>query len=169
MRELADPIASCSNYICSNCWLLDELRLRIDEQDSEFETLWYIREGEKYLVALFQEVVAPGRLSTSNSVSDQVQQVVIASEADKGILNLGTEESPLLTLSNRMLNWELNIQGYQTIRKDGQKSKGGGVALVVKDDIKVAVMPYIVSSLKNWVYYLLSGVCQCCSTVSMLG
>ena len=31
--------------------------------------------------------------------------------------------------------WELNIEGYSMFRKDRQKGKGGGVALLIKDDI----------------------------------
>ena len=36
-------------------------------------------------------------------------------------------------------DWELNIQGYQTVRKDRQEGKGGGVALIFKDDIWAVV------------------------------
>eukprot|EP00061_Rhincodon_typus_P010073 g34083.t1 len=100
MWELANPIASCSDHICSKSWLLEDLWLRVDELESELQTLRHIREGKKYLDALFQEAVTPGRLSTSNSVSDQGQQGVIASEADKGFLSSGTGEPQLLTLSN---------------------------------------------------------------------
>uniref|UniRef100_UPI00398E5466 uncharacterized protein isoform X1 n=1 Tax=Pristiophorus japonicus TaxID=55135 RepID=UPI00398E5466 len=35
--------------------------------------------------------------------------------------------------------WELNIQGYSTFRKDRIKGKGGGVALLVKEEIKAIV------------------------------
>uniref|UniRef100_UPI00398EB4CB uncharacterized protein isoform X1 n=1 Tax=Pristiophorus japonicus TaxID=55135 RepID=UPI00398EB4CB len=35
--------------------------------------------------------------------------------------------------------WELNIQGYSTFRKDGQRGKGGGVALLVKEEINAIV------------------------------
>eukprot|EP00061_Rhincodon_typus_P001592 g15217.t1 len=35
--------------------------------------------------------------------------------------------------------WELNIQGYQTIRKDRQEGKGDGVVLMFKDDIRAVV------------------------------
>ena len=31
--------------------------------------------------------------------------------------------------------WELNIEGYSVFRKDRQKGKGGGVALLIKDDV----------------------------------
>ena len=36
-------------------------------------------------------------------------------------------------------DWELNIQGYQTIRKDRVDGKGGGVALLFKDGIRAIV------------------------------
>uniref|UniRef100_UPI00398F88A5 uncharacterized protein n=1 Tax=Pristiophorus japonicus TaxID=55135 RepID=UPI00398F88A5 len=36
-------------------------------------------------------------------------------------------------------DWELNIQGYLTIQKDRQEGKGGGVALLIKDDIRAVV------------------------------
>ena len=35
--------------------------------------------------------------------------------------------------------WELNIQGYQTVRRDRQEGKGGDVALIFKGDIRVVV------------------------------
>eukprot|EP00061_Rhincodon_typus_P003546 g20351.t1 len=101
MWELADPIASCSDHICSKCWLLEDLRLRIDELEPELQTLRYIWEGEKYLDTLSQEMVTPGRLNTSDSIIDQGQQGMIANEAGRGILNSGTEEPQLLILSNR--------------------------------------------------------------------
>eukprot|EP00061_Rhincodon_typus_P013897 g40555.t1 len=100
MWELANPIASYSDHTCSKCWLLKELQLRINELGSELQTLRQIWEGEKYLYALFQEAGTPSRLSTSISVSDQAQQGVIANEAGREILNSGTEEPQLLTLSN---------------------------------------------------------------------
>eukprot|EP00061_Rhincodon_typus_P003069 g19199.t1 len=59
MWELADPIESGGDHICSK-WLLEELRLRVDELESELQTLRHIRKGEKYLDALFQEAVTPG-------------------------------------------------------------------------------------------------------------
>eukprot|EP00061_Rhincodon_typus_P016387 g44579.t1 len=34
---LADPIANCSDHIYSKCWLLKELRLRVDELESELQ------------------------------------------------------------------------------------------------------------------------------------
>ena len=46
MWELADPIASCNDHICSKCWLLEELRLKINELESEIQTLRHIRVGE---------------------------------------------------------------------------------------------------------------------------
>lgn len=101
MWELADPIVNGRDHICSKCWLLEELRLRVDDLESELQTLRHIREGESYLDVLFQEAVTPGRLSNSNSVSDQGQQGVIASEAGRGILSSGVEEPQPLTLSNR--------------------------------------------------------------------
>jgi len=39
MWEMADPVASCSDHICSKCWQLEELRLRVDELESELQTL----------------------------------------------------------------------------------------------------------------------------------
>ena len=36
-------------------------------------------------------------------------------------------------------DWELNIQEYQTVRRDRQEGKGGGVALIFKDDIRAVV------------------------------
>eukprot|EP00061_Rhincodon_typus_P001016 g13459.t1 len=101
MWELADPIANCSDHICSKCWLLEELWLRVDELESELQTLRHIRDGEKYLDTVFQEAVAPGRLSTSHLVSDHGQQDVTVSEAGRGILQSATEEPQFLTLSNR--------------------------------------------------------------------
>eukprot|EP00061_Rhincodon_typus_P013532 g39958.t1 len=86
MWELAVPIMSCSDHICCKCWLLGELWLGVDELESELQTLRHIWQGVKYLDVLFQEVVTPGRLSTSNSVSDQGQQGVIAGEASRGNL-----------------------------------------------------------------------------------
>eukprot|EP00061_Rhincodon_typus_P011892 g37247.t1 len=100
MWKLADPIAKCSDHICSKCWLLEDLWLRVDELELEPQTLRHIREGEKYLDTVFQETVTPGRLRTSNSVSDQGQQGVTVSEAGRGILQSGTGEPWLLTLSN---------------------------------------------------------------------
>eukprot|EP00061_Rhincodon_typus_P001248 g14166.t1 len=99
MWELAVPIESCGDHIYGKCWLLEELWLRVDELQSELQALQHIKEGKKYLDALFQEAVTPGGLSTS--VSDQGQQRVIANEAGRGILNSGTGEPQLLTLSNR--------------------------------------------------------------------
>lgn len=32
-------------------------------------------------------------------------------------------------------DWELNIEGYSTIRKDRQERKGGGVALLIREGI----------------------------------
>eukprot|EP00061_Rhincodon_typus_P006358 g26919.t1 len=84
----------------SKCWLLEELQLRVDELESELQTLRYIWEGEKYLDALFQEVVAAGRLSTTNLVRGQGQEGVTASEAGRGILQSEAEQPQLLTLSN---------------------------------------------------------------------
>eukprot|EP00061_Rhincodon_typus_P016007 g43994.t1 len=68
MWELADPIASGGDHTCSKYWLLEELQLRVDELESELQTLRHIQEGEKYkyLDTVFQEAVAAGRLSTSN-------------------------------------------------------------------------------------------------------
>eukprot|EP00061_Rhincodon_typus_P006000 g26169.t1 len=100
MWELADPIANCNDHIYSKCWLLEELRLRVDELELELQTLQHIGEGEKYLDALFQEAVTPARLRTSDLVSGQGQQGVTVSEAGRGILQSGTEEPQLLTLSN---------------------------------------------------------------------
>eukprot|EP00061_Rhincodon_typus_P003356 g19890.t1 len=76
MWELADSIVNCSDHICSKYWLLEELLLRVDELESEVQTLRPIRDGEKYLDALFQEAVTPGRLNNSNLVSGQGQQAV---------------------------------------------------------------------------------------------
>eukprot|EP00061_Rhincodon_typus_P012312 g37958.t1 len=78
--EMADPIVNCSDHICSKCWLLEDLQLRVDELESESQILRHIWEGEKYLNAVFQEVVKPGRLCTSNSVINQERQGVMASE-----------------------------------------------------------------------------------------
>eukprot|EP00061_Rhincodon_typus_P005754 g25640.t1 len=47
MWELADPMANCSDHICSKCRLL------------ELRTFWYFQEGQSYLDALFQEAVTP--------------------------------------------------------------------------------------------------------------
>eukprot|EP00061_Rhincodon_typus_P002865 g18690.t1 len=102
MWELADPIVNCSDHISSKCWLLEELRLRVDELESELQALRHIRKGEEYLDAVFQEAVTPGRLSNSDLVSGQGQQGVTVSEAVRGILQSGTEEPPLLTFSNRV-------------------------------------------------------------------
>eukprot|EP00061_Rhincodon_typus_P005865 g25890.t1 len=86
--------------MCSKCWLLEELQFRVNELESELQTLRHIREGQKYLDTVLQEAVTPGRLSTSNLVSSQGHQRVTASEAGRGILCSGTEEPQLLTLSN---------------------------------------------------------------------
>eukprot|EP00061_Rhincodon_typus_P005877 g25928.t1 len=102
MWELADPIANCSDHICNKCWLHEELRLRVDELEPEFQTLRHIQEGEKYLNVVFQEAVTPGRLSISNLVSGQGQQNVTVNEAGRGILQSGTEQPQLLTLTNRV-------------------------------------------------------------------
>eukprot|EP00061_Rhincodon_typus_P012548 g38348.t1 len=101
MWELADPIAHCSDHICNKCWLLEELRLRVDELEAELQTLWHIREGKKYLDALFQEAVTPGRLSNLNLVNGQGQQGVTVSKAGRGILQSGTENPQLLILFNK--------------------------------------------------------------------
>eukprot|EP00061_Rhincodon_typus_P004564 g22888.t1 len=101
MWELADPIASCSDHICSKCWMLEDLGLRVDELESELQTLRHIREGKEYPDDLFQEAVTPGRLSCSNLVSGQGQQGATVNEAGRGILQSGTEEPQFLTLSNR--------------------------------------------------------------------
>eukprot|EP00061_Rhincodon_typus_P006269 g26734.t1 len=80
MWELAVPIEYGSDHICSKCWLLDNSEPKFNELESEPQTLRQVQDAEKYLDALFQEAVTPGRLSTSNSVSDQEQQDVIVSE-----------------------------------------------------------------------------------------
>ena len=36
-------------------------------------------------------------------------------------------------------DWELNIQGYQTVRRDREEGKGGGVVLIFKDDTRAVV------------------------------
>eukprot|EP00061_Rhincodon_typus_P000507 g11924.t1 len=91
MWELADPIANCSDHICSKCWLLEELRLRVDELESELQTLWHVREGDQYVDALFR--------SWSYLIGKvlQIQSVIRNSRV---ILNSGVEEPQLLTLSN---------------------------------------------------------------------
>eukprot|EP00061_Rhincodon_typus_P019052 g48491.t1 len=71
MWELADPIANCSDHICSKCWLLEEIWLRVDELESDLQTLRHIRERDVYLNAVFHDAVTPGRLITSNLVSGQ--------------------------------------------------------------------------------------------------
>eukprot|EP00061_Rhincodon_typus_P000347 g11404.t1 len=101
MWELADPIANGGDHIYSKCWLLEELWLRVDELESEHQILRHIWEWEKYLDAVFQETVTPGKLRTSNMVSGQGQQGVTVSEAGRVILQSETEEPQLLTLSNR--------------------------------------------------------------------
>ena len=101
MLELVDPIETISDHICSKCWLLEELRLKIDELESELQTLRHIQEGESYLDTLFQVAVTPSRIASVDSVSDQGQSGVTASEAGRGIQSLEIEEPQLLTLSNR--------------------------------------------------------------------
>eukprot|EP00061_Rhincodon_typus_P000595 g12163.t1 len=101
MCELADPIANCSDDVCSKGWLLEELWLRVDELELELQALWHIWEEKKYLDNLFQEAVTPGRLSNSNLFSGQGQQGVTVSKAGRGIQQSETEEPQLLTLSNR--------------------------------------------------------------------
>eukprot|EP00061_Rhincodon_typus_P003041 g19140.t1 len=66
MWQLADPSANGGDQICNKCKLLKELQLRVNQLESELETLQHIREGEKYLNAMFQEAVTPSRLSASN-------------------------------------------------------------------------------------------------------
>ena len=48
-------------------------------------------------------------------------------------------ESDLMAITETWLqdghDWELNIQGYQTVRRDRQDDKGGGVGLIFKGDI----------------------------------
>eukprot|EP00061_Rhincodon_typus_P004859 g23607.t1 len=112
MWELPGPIASCSDHICSNCLLLEELRLTVDELEPEIQTLWHIRDGDSYLDT--QEVVTLGRLSSTNLVSGQRQQGVTASEAGRGTLYSGTEEPQLLTLSDK----------YKTLAPCGDEEKG---------------------------------------------
>eukprot|EP00061_Rhincodon_typus_P016381 g44572.t1 len=53
--KLADPIENGSDRMCSKCWLLEELWLKIDELEFELQTLRHIQEGERYLDAVFQE------------------------------------------------------------------------------------------------------------------
>eukprot|EP00061_Rhincodon_typus_P014804 g42106.t1 len=102
MWEIADRVASCSDHICSKCWLLEELWLRFDELESELWTLQHILEGESYLDALFQEVVTPARLSTSNLVRGQGQPGVSTRGTGRWILYSGTEEPQPLNVSNRV-------------------------------------------------------------------
>eukprot|EP00061_Rhincodon_typus_P012701 g38600.t1 len=57
------------------CGANEELRLKIDELESELQTLRHIREAERYLDAVFQEAVT-SRLT--NSIGGQGQQGVTA-------------------------------------------------------------------------------------------
>ena len=43
----------------------------------------------------------------------------------------------------------MNIQGYQAFRKNRQEGKGGGVALLIKDNIRVVVRDDIGSKEQN--------------------
>uniref|UniRef100_UPI00398F0D11 leucine-rich melanocyte differentiation-associated protein n=1 Tax=Pristiophorus japonicus TaxID=55135 RepID=UPI00398F0D11 len=51
------------------------------ELESELQTLRYIRKGESYLDAVFQQTVTPLRLNNSNLIRGQVQEGVTMSEA----------------------------------------------------------------------------------------
>ncbi|XP_078087631.1 NACHT, LRR and PYD domains-containing protein 3-like [Mustelus asterias] len=44
-----DPKVDPRDHVGSKCWLLEDLQLKIDELDSELQTLRLIREGESYL------------------------------------------------------------------------------------------------------------------------
>eukprot|EP00061_Rhincodon_typus_P005885 g25939.t1 len=118
MWELADPIVNNGDHICNKCWLLEELQLSVDELESELQILRHIWEGEKYLDAMFQEAVTPGRLSASDLVGGQGEQGMTASEAGRGILHSGTEEPQLLTLSTRVR--DIYDQLERILEKEGE-------------------------------------------------
>jgi len=128
MWEMADPVASCSK-----CWLLKELRLRVDELESELQKLRHIREGESYLETVFQEAVTPGRVTIVNSVSGQGQQDVTASEADRGILQSGTQEPQPLILSNRYKAFAPCADEEQGCRKDESADHGTMVQEAIQE------------------------------------
>ncbi|XP_072352062.1 uncharacterized protein [Scyliorhinus torazame] len=134
MWELADPIASCSDHICSKCWLLEELRLRVDELESELHTLRHFREGETYLDTVFQEAVTPVRVSSLNPASGQGQQGVTASQAGKGNQQSGTHEPQPLTLSNRHEALAPCVDGEQGCRNDESADQGTMVQQAIQGE-----------------------------------
>uniref|UniRef100_UPI00398E8277 zinc finger protein 474-like n=1 Tax=Pristiophorus japonicus TaxID=55135 RepID=UPI00398E8277 len=81
-----------SDHICNKCLQLEELRLRVDELESELQTLRCIRQWESYLDTVFQEAVTPLRLIHSNLVRGQGQEDVTTSKA-----GMGTQEPPAVS------------------------------------------------------------------------
>ena len=65
----------------------------------------------------------------------------IRNKVDELVEQIDTNGHDLVAITEMWLqgdrDWELNVQGYQVFRKDRQEGKGGGVALLIKDSIKV--------------------------------
>ena len=129
MWELVDPKGIPNEHVCSKCWLLEELRLRVDELDSELRTLRHFREGESYLDSVFQETVTPLRLT--NSAGGQGQEGVAANEAGSGKKKAGSEiqkvelqEPQSLNLYNRFEILAPSVDGNGDCKEDEQTAHG---------------------------------------------
>ena len=67
----------------------------------------------------------------------------IRNKVDELVVQISTKGCDLVAITETWLqggdDWELNIQGFQVIRKDRQEGKGGGVARLIKDATRVIV------------------------------
>lgn len=101
MYELVDPLLVPGDHICSKCWMIEELGLKVDDLESELQMLRHISKGENCLDAVLLEGVTPVRLTASNLVRIQ-EEGVTASEAGRGIeVEAVLEETQPLRLSSR--------------------------------------------------------------------
>jgi len=118
------PIEVLGGHICSKCLRLGELRLRVEELESELQTLRHIRNGEGYLDCVFREVVTPNRVVSSNLIRGQGQDGVTTSEEGKGTHEVEMEESRSLLLSNRFEALTPCVEGSGDCSEDEQTDHG---------------------------------------------
>ena len=77
----------------------------------------------------------------------------IRNKVNELMVQISTSGYDLVAITETWLqgdqDWEMNIQGYQAFKKNRQEGKGGGVALLIRDNIRVVVRDDIGSKEQN--------------------